>query len=489
MTDSTQTDSTCSWLGLGIVLTGAFIAMMDTFIVNVAAPSIQADLHAGPADTEFIIAGYTLTYAVGLIIGGRLGDVYGRRRMFAVGLAGFTAASLACGLAHGAGELIAARLVQGAAAALLSPQVLAIIRTSFADPQQRARAFGLMGAVQALASVFGQILGGAVTQADLLGLGWRPVFLINVPIGIAALLLTSRAVPESRSPGADGIDWGGALFGVVALSLLLVPLIEGQQLGWPGPLVAVLLVAVAAVTAFVATQIRRTRRGATTLLNAELLAGRGFAGGAALVLLFSATMTPLYLGYTILLQDGYGSPPLRAGLAFAPLATAVAVSSFLAGRFIRRLGARAVLASGAVLHGVGSGVALWICLAAPAGVPGSLLPAMVVIGLAEGLFVAPSLNAVLEGVEEQHIGGASGVLTAMQRLGNALGTAVLMLPFLATFEHTHAAGAAPARGYTLAFAALCAAVTLASWLTAALLYCVPIGRPPARRAETSSADR
>ncbi|WP_413796851.1 MFS transporter [Streptomyces iranensis] len=484
-----QTGSACSRLGLGIILTGAFVAMMDTFIVNVAAPSIQADLQADTADTQFVIAGYTLTYAVWLITGGRLGDIYGRRRMFVVGLAGFTAASLACGLANSAGELIAARLAQGTAAAMLSPQVLAIIRTSFVDPRQRARAFGLMGAVQALASVFGQILGGAVTQADVLGLSWRPVFLINVPIGITALLLIRRAVPESRSPRADGIDWGGTLFGVVALILLLVPLIEGRQLGWPGWLVGMLPVAVAALTVFAAVQIRRTRSGAATVLNAELLAGRAFTGGATVVLLFATTMTPLYLGYTILLQDGYGDSPLRAGLAFAPLVTAVAVSSFIAGRFIRRVGARTVLTAGAVLHGIGSGAVLWVCLAAPDGLPGSLLPCMAVIGTAQGLFVTPSLNAVLDGVGEGHIGSASGILTAMQRLGNALGTAVLMLPFLAAYDQARAAGATPARGYTEAFAALCGAVMLVSLLTAALVYCVPLGRSGPGHGAAPPADR
>ncbi|OPF83739.1 MFS transporter [Streptomyces antioxidans] len=470
-------------------MTGAFIAMMDTFIVNVAAPSIQADLRAGTADTELVIAGYTLTYAVGLIAGGRLGDVYGRRRMFAVGLAGFTLASLACGLAASAGELIAARLVQGAAAALLSPQVLAIIRTSFVDRRQRARAFGLMGAVQALASVFGQILGGAVTQADVLGLGWRPVFLINVPIGLAALLLVRRAVPESRAAVAEETDWGGMLFGGVALVVLLVPLIEGQQLGWPGWLVGMLPVAVVVLAVFLAVQVRRARRGAAALLHAELLASGAFTGGAVVVLLFSATMTPLYLGYTILLQEGFGDSPLRAGLAFAPLAMAVAVSSFAAGRFIRRVGRRVVLAAGAVLHGVGGGVALGVSLAAPGALPNGLLPCMVVLGVAQGLFVTPSLNAVLDGVGEAHIGGASGILTAMQRLGNAVGTAVLMLPFLAAYERARAGGAAPAKGYTEAFAALCGAVTLVSLLTAALLCRVPFGRAGAGWAGASSGDR
>ncbi|MEV6766739.1 MFS transporter [Streptomyces sp. NPDC051105] len=489
MTGTAQTDSAYSWLGLATVLTGAFIAMMDTFIVNVAAPSIQADLRANTADTEFVIAGYTLTYAVGLITGGRLGDVYGRRRMFTLGLAGFTAASLMCGLAGSPGELIVARLSQGAAAAILSPQVLAIIRTSFTDPQQRARAFGLMGAVQALASVFGQILGGAVTQADLLGLGWRPVFLINVPIGIAALLLTRRTVAESRSPAAGPVHWGGTLFGVVTLSLLLLPLIEGQQLGWPGWLVGMLLVAVAALTVFVITQLRRAKGGAATPPNAELLASRSFVGGATVVLLFSATMPPLYLGYTILLQDSYGRSPLQAGLAFAPLATAVAISSFIAGRFLRRVGARTVLAAGAVLHGVGGGVALWICLARPAGLPESLLPSMVVIGIAEGLFVAPSLNAVLDGVGVEHAGGAAGILTSMQRLGNVLGTAVLMLPFLAAFDQARAAGTAPTEAYSRAFAALCGTVALVSLLIAALLPFVSPGRATARQPRSSPARR
>ncbi|WP_405739302.1 MFS transporter [Streptomyces sp. NBC_01525] len=374
-----------------------------------------------------------------------------------------------------------ARLVQGCAAALLTPQVLAIIRVACPDPGQRARAFGLMGAVQALASVLGQVLGGAVTQADLLGLGWRPVFLINVPIGIAALLLTPYAVPESRAPDADRIDWAGSALGAVGLGALLMLLIEGERIGPPVRRVGLLALAVVALAAFVATQVRRTRRDDAPLLHTGLFGDRAFAGGSALILLFAATMPPLYLGYTLLLQDGLGASPLRAGLFFAPLALSVAVASYATGRLGRRFGARAVLLTGALLHTTGGCLALLLCLAAPRGAPGNLLPALVILGVGEGFFVTPSLNAVLGTVADRHIGGASGLLSAVQRLGNALGMAVLMLPFLAVHARARAAGAPQEKGYTEAFAALCGAVAALSLLTAVLLWHLPLGRPAPRR--------
>ncbi|WP_432930936.1 MFS transporter [Microbispora sp. CA-135349] len=196
--------------------TGVFVAILDFFIVNVAIPAMQRDLHAGPAAIEWVVAGYALVDGSGLVLGGRLGDVFGRRRMFALGLALFALTSVACGLAPDAGSLVAARVVQGAAAAVLAPQVLAVIRTAYSGAAQ-ARAVNAYALTMGLAAVFGQLVGGVLTRADLFGLGWRACFLINVPIGAAALAVTWRVVPESRATGAVRLDLGGAVLVTLAL--------------------------------------------------------------------------------------------------------------------------------------------------------------------------------------------------------------------------------------------------------------------------------
>ena len=215
---------------LPTVLAGVFMTILDFFIVNVAIPAIQRDLHAGPAQVEWVIAGYGLAYGSGLILGGRLGDLLGRRRVFVVGLALFTLASVACGLAPDAGSLIAARVVQGGSAALLAPQVLAILRTTYHGPAQ-VRAVNAYALTMGLAAVFGQLVGGLLIEADLFGLGWRACFLINAPIGVAALLLARRVVPESRAADGVRLDVGGGVLVTFALVGILLPLIERARAG------------------------------------------------------------------------------------------------------------------------------------------------------------------------------------------------------------------------------------------------------------------
>jgi EmrB/QacA subfamily drug resistance transporter len=456
------------WLGLAVVLTGAFIAMLDTFIVNVAVPSIRADLHASYADGELVIAGYTLTYAIGQITGGRLGDRYGRRFLFTIGLAGFTLASALCALAPSPAVLVVGRLWQGAAAALLTPQVLAIIRVAFPEGRPRARAFAVMGVVVGLASVLGQILGGLVVGANLWGLTWRPVFLINLPIGAAALVATPMLVPESRSERAARLDRSGAVLSTAGLFLLVFPLIEGQQDGWPAWTLAMLAVSAVVLAMFVADQARKTARDRAPLLDTGLFAQRAFSLGAAAVFAFSATMPPLYLAFTVLVQTGYGASPFTAALYFAPLALAFSVTSFAAGH-LTRSGTRPVLLTGVLLNVAGAGIILVVCLAAPGTGPAILIPALVVIGAGEGLFLTPIFNAVLSGVADHHVGAASGALSTMQRLGNAVGLAVLEIPFLTVHHDLASDGASPASAYTHAFAAISAAVGATCALVAVIL--------------------
>jgi len=214
------------------VLTGVFITTLDFFIVDVAIPSIQRDLHANAAAVEWVVAGYGLAFGSGLILGGRLGDIFGRRRMFLIGLAAFVLASVECGLAPNAGALVATRVVQGAAGALVSPQVLAILRTTYQGARQR-RAIGAYALTMGLAAAFAQVIGGLLIQSDLFGLGWRTCFLINVPIGAAALFLARRVIPESRQSGSPRLDVGGAALVTLALVAIMLSLIEGREQGWP----------------------------------------------------------------------------------------------------------------------------------------------------------------------------------------------------------------------------------------------------------------
>jgi EmrB/QacA subfamily drug resistance transporter len=453
-------------LCLAVVLTGAFVAMLDTFIVNVAVPSIRQELPASYSDAELVVAGYTLTYAIGQITGGRLGDAYGRRRVFTLGLGAFTLASALCALAPNAAVLIIGRLSQGLGAALLTPQVLAIIRVSFAEGRARQRAFAAMGVVTGLASVLGQILGGLIVQADLWGLAWRPVFLINLPIGLAALL-ACPLVAESRAETATRLDRSGVLLSTIGLVFLVLPLVEGPQDGWPGWSVAMLAASVPVLAAFAADQARKSVRGRMPLVDTRLFRRRGFRVGVTAVLAFTATMPSLYLSFTVLLQNGYAASPLTAALDFAPLALAFSVVSLVMG-LLAWSGSRGLLMTGAGLTVLGSGLAAVLSLTVRAALPVALIPALVLIGAGTGLFLTTAFTVVLGDVPDDLVGTGSGVLSTAQRLGNAIGVAVLEIPFLLTY-HRLAGHAGPAVAYAHAFAALAVAVALTGLLVVALL--------------------
>lgn len=289
------------WAGLMVMLTGAFMTIMDVMIVNVAIPSIRRDLGASFAEAELVVAGYSLAYAVALITGGRLGDIFGRRRMFLIGLMGFTVTSAACGLAPTPEGLIVARLLQGLAAAILFPQVFSLIRVTFAEARQRTTAFAVMGAVLGLAGIAGQLLGGVLVEADLWGLAWRPVFLVNIPVGLAAFIAAPRLIQESRSPEARHLDLAGVGLSAAGLGLLLYPLIEGREAGWPAWSIAMLLLSVPVLACFAIHQHRRSLRQASPLLETGLFRDRAFAIGMLLVLAFYSSLNAFFLSVAFLL--------------------------------------------------------------------------------------------------------------------------------------------------------------------------------------------
>nr|WP_028937534.1 MFS transporter [Pseudonocardia spinosispora] len=422
--DPTTSATSLTGPGLFTLLLGAALAPIDLFIVNVALPTIQADVRASPATLEWVVAGYGIGFALLLVIGGRLGDAFGRRRLFTVGLAAFTVTSLACGLAPNALVLVLARAAQGAAAALLVPQVLSIIQAT-THGERRARTLGYYGATGGLSMVIGQLLGGVLVSADVAGLGWRPIFLVNVPIGLVAMVLAQRTLPETRASDPIGVDLlGTGLFGVSLLTLL-VPLMEGQGLGWPVWCWVLLSASPFVFALFVAVELRVERRGRVPLLPPSVLRVPTMRRGLVIALPFFAGFGGFMFVYALVLQNGLHLGPLRSGLALTPLAVAFLAATLVTSRLVHRYGRR-VLVAGALLL-----VVSLVILAGTAlvGWPGlgvlELMPGTVLFGVGQGLIAPTLFRLVLSQVPAGSAGVGSGMLTTTQQTALALGVALL----------------------------------------------------------------
>lgn len=425
------------WAGLSVLLLAGFVTIFDLFVVNVAIPSIQTGLGASFAQIGFIVAGYELAFGVLLITGGRLGDRFGRRRLFIYGMAGFTLASAFCGLATSPDYLICARVLQGLAAALLFPQVYASIRVNFNDNDRR-KAFGLLGMTLGLAAIAGQILGGWMVHADLFGLGWRSIFLINVPVGLFAII-TARWIPESRAPHRPQLDWAGMVLVSAGLALLLIPLIEGPEQGWPlwsllSPLAALVLLAL-----FYRQQETRRMAGLWPLVNMRLMAQPHFASGTLLVLLVYSTSSSFFLCFALLMQTGLGLDPFLAGMIFAPCSVGFVLASLAAPKLVARWGTHALVFS-ALTYAVFIGVLIaQVKMAGAALAPLHLIPALIMVGAGQGLIMTPLLNLVLGFVDESASGMASGIVSTVQQVGAALGVAVVGILFKTALSDAPAA--------------------------------------------------
>jgi EmrB/QacA subfamily drug resistance transporter len=416
------------WAPLPIVLTGTFMVVLDFFIVNVALPSIQSSLHTSSGALEWVAAGYGLTSAVFLITAGRLGDRYGRRRVFAIGLALFTVSSAACGAAGSPEVLVCGRLVQGLAGALLMPNVLSILGVAYTG-EDRPRALSAYAMVMGLAAAGGQLIGGVLVQANIAGLGWRSCFLINVPIGLLALALTPRVVPESRAEGASRVDLVGTAMVTAGLTAIVLPLVEGRQHGWPLWTWLSLGAAPMILGAFVAHQRGLTRRGGAPLLDLSLFSERTFSAGLLAQVVFWCGQASFFLVLALYLQQGRGLSALHSGLVFTILAATYLGASMGAPALAERYGRR-VLGIGALVLATGHGVLL--AAVAAVGVGGSiaaLVPGLMLIGAGMGLGIAPLATIILSGMKPQQAGAASGALSTMQQLGNALGVAVIGVIF------------------------------------------------------------
>ncbi|GAA4203470.1 MFS transporter [Actinocatenispora rupis] len=445
------------WAALPVILTAAFMVTLDFFIVAVAVPSMQRDLSATTGDSQLVLAGYGLALASALILGGRLGDLYGQKRMFLLGLALFTAASAGCGLAPGAGWLIAARVGQGLAAALLTPQGLAILRRTY-EGADRVRALTAYALTLGLAAVGGQLVGGLLIDADVAGLGWRACFLVNVPVGLVTLALAPRLVPGGRRTGGQ-LDLPGAALVTLALLAVVLPLVEGREHGWPAWTWLSLAAAVPLGAGFVAYQRRVAARGGGPLVHPALFRHRTFGVGLVATVAFQAGMGSFFFVLALYLQAGHGMGPLGSGVAFTPIALGYVGSSLLAGRVAARLGRQALALGGGTMA---LGLTL-VYLTVPAGSVAALVPGFAVTGVGMGLVLAPLTTLVLARVPVEYAGAAAGALNTAQQVGGALGIAVIGVLFYGRLT----------AGYAVAFRAGLVYLVLAALAVAVLAQALP----------------
>ncbi|TCO62588.1 MFS transporter [Actinocrispum wychmicini] len=413
-----------SGAGLATVLIGSGLSALDFFIVNVALPTIQRTLNASDSTLELVVAGYGISYCLFLVLGGRLGDMFGRRRLFLVGMAAFTVTSLACGLAPTAGVLVAARMAQGAAAALMLPQVLSTIQAATSG-EARSKALGLYGANAGLSMVLGQLLGGVMVAADIAGTGWRSIFLVNVPIGLIGLVLARRNVPETRATNPAGVDLPGTVLFGLGMFALLVPLMEGRTAGWPAWMWVLLAVSPVAFGAFVVVERKIERGGRVPLLPPSVMRmpsmRRGLSMGAPIFMGFGGFMFVA----AVTLQNGLRLGPATAGLALTPMAVAFLAASLISSRLVTRYG-RTVLTIGAAIQTVGILTMIGTILAAwPDVTPWELAPGMAIAGFGQGLLVTTLFRVVLSRVPVASAGVGSGSLVTVQQASLALGVATL----------------------------------------------------------------
>ncbi|GAA0455387.1 MFS transporter [Streptomyces sp. NPDC046215] len=426
-----------AWIALLVLLGAELMDMIDQSVVLTALPAIQESTGAGPDTVQWLTTGYSLPIAVGLITGGRLGDLYGRRRILLIGTVVFTTASLLCGLAAGPGVLIAARGLQGVGVAVMIPQILATLHVTF-EGQNRSKVFGLYGAVMSLANVLGPVMGGLLTEADLFGLTWRPIFLVNVPVGLAVILLGRRFIPESTAKKADRLDLTGMLLSALAIVLIIFPLTEGHLHHWPLWCFALLAAGLLALGVFLRHQQRKQHNA--PLVPLSLFRGRQFSGGMAAQLMHGLLCGLFFMTWTLYLQRGLGMSPFHAALAFVLLSVGelggATVVTRSGGRFARRLPQVGALITLASMAGYG--------LQIEAGQGGLTLLAMaapvVLIGFGLGMVGGPLADMSLARVPHEDAGAASGLFNTAIHLGIALGTALTALVFFATTGGSSDAG-------------------------------------------------
>jgi len=455
-------------MGLVVVLLATVLDLLDSLVTTIAGPTIMRDLDGSATLLEWL-TGYTIAMAAGILVGGRLGDIYGRRRCLLVGMAGFTLLSVACALCRDPTQLVACRVAQGLLGALMVPQGFGLVKEMF-PPAAAAKALGAMGPAIAISTVCGPILAGWLIDRDLFGIGWRMIFLINLPLGLIGFLLGAYALPIGQRHQSLTLDVPGSLVAAAAMGVLIYPMIEGREKGWPWWTYLMLASALLMFAVFVVLERRRDRAGRATLLTPSLFAKRAFVAGLASGLTLFAALIGLSIALTVFTQLGLGFSPLKAGLAGLPQALGMILGFGLAQGLATRFRTRSIMQTGTGLVMLGlAGFIVTIGAREDHVTILSMAPALLVIGAGNGLALAPFFDLVLSQVDYHELGSASGALTAAQQIGASAGIAILgtivftllgNLNLLTPDAYTHATQVAVGAGAGLALLAAIASTQL-----------------------------
>jgi EmrB/QacA subfamily drug resistance transporter len=412
------------WLGLFAVLAAMIMNILDSTVVNVAAPSIRAELGGSYASLQWIAASYTLALAVGLLTGGRLGDIFGRKRVLLLGVTGFVAASLACSVAWSPESLIGARVLQGLFGAVMVPQAFGLMRDLF-PPQDIGKAFGALGPVIGLSTILGPIVAGALIDADIFGAGWRMVFLINLPLGAFALIAGRAALPAASTAKGIRLDIAGAVLVGAGMFMLVYPLVQGRELGWPSWLLAVLAGSIVVLAVFGIYQLRRKSAGRTPLVELSVFAKRSYTSGVAFVIVFFGSIVGFSLAVGLFLQMGLGFSPVRASLTMAAWAVGAFLGSGFGATMMGRLG-RKILHIGLTLMAAGLAGVYLVFSNAGSGMDGwDLTLPLLGYGIGMGMIFVPLFDIIMGEIRDHEVGSASGLLESLQQMGASLGVAAL----------------------------------------------------------------
>ncbi|MGC4110030.1 MAG: MFS transporter [Nocardioides sp.] len=426
-------------LAMGVLIFASFMDLLDATIVNVALPSIRTDLGADGAQLEWTVGGYLLAFAVLMITGGRLGDIFGRRRLFVTGVVGFTLGSALACVAPSIGVLLVARVVQGGFAAMMVPQVLSSLQSLY-DARERAAMLGVIGAVSGMSAVIGPVLGGSLVSSDAFGIGWRSIFLINVPIGAVLVVLALRWVPDTRSEHPLRLDPTGLLLATAGLLGVVYALVEGRQQDWAAWVWAVGAGGVVLLVAFVLQQRRRERAAGSALLPMRLFADRGFSAGLVTQGAFQGSLAGFALVLTVYVQTGLGWSAIHAGLTLLPFSLGAFVGTGVSVPLGMKLG-KVVMVTGA---GLQSASTVWVLATIHARgdrlTTWDLVPALVVAGIGLGLLVVPLVDVALATIPTTEAGAASGAYGTVQQVGAALGVAIAGTVFFGVVGTSYDAG-------------------------------------------------